>query len=173
MEYRRERSTIEYLDDVESALKAGPGKENCFLCTVCKIKRSETRLRPCGHLLACWQCAPTVSQCEICKERIKCFDDGETEFNGNNIVGNYQRATEDSSGTPSDRVPRELSIEGNWIFCSFCKKAEAEVWMLPCNYHGACWSCASKVKICPTCPVLFVGFMTRRAPWLRSCPSNF
>jgi hypothetical protein len=173
MNYRVNRPSIVSIGDVFLAIREGSNKENCFVCVVCYNGWAETRLRPCGHILACWNCAPNIKRCSVCHQLIKCYDNGDSEFNGNSVIGDAHRLGGREEGSRNTTRLITLSQDSNIILCSLCKIKEAEVWLLPCRTHGACWYCSCKARKCLTCNVNLTGLAVRVDPRLRSCPNNY
>ena len=41
------------------------------VCIICSERPRDTYFKPCFHIVACSQCAPSVKDCLICNERVE------------------------------------------------------------------------------------------------------
>lgn len=112
------------------------------LCKICYKDKMEVAFIPCGHVIACIQCAITLDQCAICRNPF------------NMVMRVYIYSEQDkrkdqvppcSSSQSKDDEPPELML------CKICHIEEMEAAFIPCKHVSACVKCATDMKECPIC----------------------
>lgn len=43
-----------------------------FVCKICYCKKDGVLFTPCGHMIACVDCAPALSKCPVCRTALEC-----------------------------------------------------------------------------------------------------
>jgi len=97
-----------------------------LLCKICYIGRIEVLLRPCGHVIACIQCAITLKECSICRRTI----------------------------TIMIRIGVYGEIDDNNIddaMCMMCKKRSIQAVSIPCRHATTCIQCTEEEQRCFIC----------------------
>lgn len=112
-----------------------------MLCKICYKEKMEVLSIPCGHIVACIQCAVTLDQCAVCRHpysaivRIDiCVKE---RVNRLNMI---QRLPPQSSDKTIDLLA-----------CIICRKEEMSAVFVPCTHIACCEECAVKTKACPVC----------------------
>lgn len=114
-----------------------------IICKICYKEKMEVVFIPCGHTIACIQCAVTLDECAICRQPIKMTI--KVFMCTNRKIDDYLEKLAYSSPSDSDEESEGLEQ------CKVCRKVEVGAAFIPCRHVCACLDCASKIKQCPIC----------------------
>lgn len=142
------------------------------LCVVCWESPRVIAFVPCGHLVACAQCAAALKLCPICRQpraALLRVDDstvkrcvcknckqliGPTFFDAHREICvmqmKQQAATQYGAEAAAQRNASLAAEEMNRIClnCHQCRKQKA---LLPCGHFILCAACADAAATCPLC----------------------
>lgn len=103
-----------------------------LLCKICFKENIRMAFLPCGHAIACTECAGTINSCAICRDMfdvaldvIICTDNGK------------------------NKQPNDEPL--NALICKVCAINEMSTVFIPCNHIYACQKCAIGMRQCPAC----------------------
>ncbi len=116
-------------------------------CQVCSEICVPVVFRPCGHKVACGECAVRMKKCLVCKETIeeKVVQE-EAEEEENDCVGGERRKGEKGKVLELEAKVRDLE-EGS--LCLICMERKRNVAFL-CG-HQACSECGESLSSCHMC----------------------
>lgn len=110
-----------------------------MLCKICYKEETEVAFIPCGHVIACVQCAMTLEHCAVCRKpfntamRVYVHKDEEIDLD-------LPCSSSQCSDEPLDPM-----------LCKVCHKEEMEAAFIPCRHVYACVKCAAEIHECPIC----------------------
>lgn len=105
------------------------------LCKICFKEKLEVLFMPCGHVIACIQCAVTLDLCAVCRQ----------PFTMTMRVGLYVSNIKELF---PPMCPNKLIDP---VLCKVCYKEEMQAVFIPCRHISTCFKCASKVNQCLVC----------------------
>lgn len=109
------------------------------LCKICFKEKLEVLFMPCGHVIACIQCAVTLDQCAVCRR----------PFTMTMRIGIYAHKQKEIS---LDNFPPESSnVPIDPVICKVCCKEQMQAVCIPCRHIFTCYKCASNEKNCLLC----------------------
>lgn len=118
-----------------------------MLCKICYKEEMSVAFIPCGHVIACVQCAMTLDLCAVCRQ----------PFNMAMKVNIHLDETKDED--EDDQLPCSSSQCSDEpldpMLCKVCHKEEMEAAFIPCRHVYACVKCAADMHECPICSVAF------------------
>lgn len=115
------------------------GIPDSVLCKICFKEKLEVLFMPCGHVIACIQCAVTLDLCAVCRQ----------PFTMTMRIGVYVTNLKEFS---LKNFPPECSNELiDPVVCKVCCKEEMQAIFLPCRHISTCYKCASEQKQCLVC----------------------
>lgn len=135
---------------VHSFNKVPQGRESEEVqCIVCSDEPASVKFEPCGHVIACKDCATRMKKCLKCKNVIERKISSEETSN--------QPATELSETDEKylETLHSLLSLQAHVReiedanMCAICLEKARNVAFL-CG-HGTCVVCASSLEVCPMC----------------------
>jgi len=114
------------------------------MCNICYKSERNIAFIPCGHVIACINCAFTMDACGMCREsytmvlRVLMYSKAKYRKVKNLATTNI-----------------ECSKEPN-LLCKICKKEEMQLVFLSCRHVYSCVKCGSNLENCPLCqkPIL-------------------
>ncbi|VVC24367.1 Hypothetical protein CINCED_3A022001 [Cinara cedri] len=112
-----------------------------MLCKICYKEEMKIAFIPCGHVIACIQCAMTIDQCAVCR----------MPFNRAMNVSIYvdpEQEHDDQLPCSSSQCPDESSDQ---MLCKVCGKEEMDAVFMPCRHIYACAKCSGEMWECPVC----------------------
>jgi len=116
-----------------------PSAPDSVLCKICFKEKLEVLFMPCGHVIACIQCAVTLDLCAVCRQ----------PFTMTMRVGLYVTNLKEFS---LEYFPSKCSSELiDPVLCKVCCKEEMQAVFLPCRHISTCYKCAPKVNQCMVC----------------------
>ncbi|XP_050525793.1 baculoviral IAP repeat-containing protein 2-like isoform X2 [Daktulosphaira vitifoliae] len=125
-----------------------------MLCKICYKEKMKVAFIPCGHVIACIQCAMTLDQCAVCRQpftmamRVYVYmDDSKNE----EVIEDIDQLPCSSSQCSDEPLDPML--------CRICHKEEMEAAFIPCRHVYACVECATKITECPVCLLPFYATM--------------
>lgn len=122
-----------------------------MLCKICYKEEMNVVFIPCGHLIACIQCALSIDNCAVCRNpfsdvmKVYICMDPEQEHDDPLPCSSSSQNSDEESSTP--------------IFCKDCRREEIEAVFLPCRHIYACVRCASQMHECPVCKTAICATM--------------
>lgn len=125
-----------------------------MMCKICFKEKMKVAFIPCGHVIACIQCAMTLDQCAVCRQpftmvmRVYVYMD---ENKNEDKVESLNQLPCSSSQCPDDPA--------NPMLCRVCHKEEMEAAFIACRHVYACVKCATKMSECPVCLLPSYGTM--------------
>ncbi|VVC34546.1 Hypothetical protein CINCED_3A005156 [Cinara cedri] len=112
-----------------------------MLCKICYKEEMKVAFIPCGHIIACIQCAMTLDHCAVCRNpynmAMSVYIHRDKDKQADQLLCNSSQCSDDE--------PQELML------CKVCLKEEVEVAFLPCRHAYACVKCAAELQECPVC----------------------
>lgn len=115
-------------------------------CKICFDRKLEVMFIPCGHIIACIQCAITLIGCPVCRE----------SFSVSKFVLRIF-IVEKNNNDNVESTNSEISDDSNEnVLCRMCDKEKINVVFFPCRHVHSCDKCAIKLKSCPVCSVPFL-----------------
>jgi len=124
-----------------------PSAPDSVLCKICFKEKLEVLFMPCGHVIACIQCAVTLDQCAVCRQ----------PFTMTMRVGLYVTNLKEFS---LEYLPSNCSNELiDPVLCKVCCKEEMQAVFLPCRHISTCYKCAPKLNQCLVCFVPIYAHM--------------
>ncbi|XP_022179047.1 death-associated inhibitor of apoptosis 2-like [Myzus persicae] len=116
-----------------------PSAPDSVLCKICFKEKLEVLFMPCGHVIACIQCAVTLDVCAVCRQ----------PFTLTMRVGLYVTNLKEFS---LEYFPSKCSDELiDPVLCKVCCKEEMQAVFLPCRHISTCFKCAPKINQCVVC----------------------
>lgn len=123
-----------------------------MLCKICYKNEMKVAFIPCGHVIACVQCAMTLDQCAVCRQpfsmamRVHVYLDEQKDEDLDQLIPC-------SSSQCSDEHHQDPML------CKVCHKEEMEAAFIPCRHVYACVKCATGMHDCPVCSEAFCATM--------------
>lgn len=105
--------------------------EDMLLCKICYKENIRMVFLPCGHAIACAECAGTIGSCALCRD---VFD----------VAMEVAICTAKGENEPSNG-PLDP------VLCKVCDINEMSTFFIPCNHIYACQKCAIGMRQCPAC----------------------
>jgi len=134
-----------------SVQKAPVTIPDSMLCKICYKEEMKVAFIPCGHVIACIQCAMTLDQCAVCRQP---FSMAMRVY----VHTDEEQVDEDLSQLPCSSS--QCSDEPlDPMLCKVCHKEEMEAAFIPCRHVYACVKCASEMHECPVCSEAFCATM--------------
>lgn len=121
-----------------------------MLCKICYKEEMKVAFIPCGHVIACIQCAMTLDQCAVCRQpfnmamRVYVHTGDENEEDLNQLPCSSSQCSDE----PLDPM-----------LCKVCHKEEMEAAFIPCRHVYACVKCVTEIDRCPVCLEAFCATM--------------
>lgn len=121
-----------------------------MLCKICYKEEMKVAFIPCGHVIACIQCAMTLDQCAVCRQkfsmamRVYVHIDEEKDEDLDHLPCSSSQCSDE----PLDPM-----------LCKVCHKEEMEAAFIPCRHVYSCVKCASEMHECPVCSESFCATM--------------
>lgn len=115
-----------------------------MLCKICFKEKLEVLLLPCGHIIACIQCAVTIEQCAICRLpfdlslRVYIYP---TDIMQENTACDVVLKPQEFYSKPVQKP----------ACCKLCYTNEIKLVFLPCRHGSTCYKCGFNLKECPVC----------------------
>ncbi|XP_050443224.1 death-associated inhibitor of apoptosis 2-like isoform X2 [Adelges cooleyi] len=125
-----------------------------MLCKICFKEKMKVAFIPCGHVIACIQCAMTLDQCAVCRQpftmamRVYVYMDENKNEEKDEDLNQLPCSSSQCSDDPVDPM-----------LCRVCHKEEMEAAFIPCRHVYACVECATKMSECPVCLLPFYATM--------------
>jgi len=120
-----------------------------MLCKICYKEEMKVAFIPCGHVIACIQCAMTLDQCAVCRQQFSM---------AMRVYVNIDERDEDLEQLPCSSS--QCSDEPlDPMLCKVCHKEEMQAAFIPCRHVYACVKCATEVHECPVCSEAFCATM--------------
>ncbi|XP_022161673.1 baculoviral IAP repeat-containing protein 7-B-like isoform X2 [Myzus persicae] len=113
-----------------------------MLCKICYKEEMKVAFIPCGHVIACIQCALTLEQCAVCRQPFSMVMRVHLSMDEENVKDLEQLPC--SSSQCSDG---QLDL----MLCKVCHKEEMAAAFIPCRHVYACVKCAADMHECPVC----------------------
>jgi len=107
-------------DSPQASSSSEVAVETEMKCRVCGIP-ADARFEPCGHVIACMECAAMLKKCFLCKSAVQSFN-------------KIRQEREDDESQ-----------------CIVCSDEPASVKFEPCGHMIACKDCAARMKKCLKC----------------------
>ena len=60
-----------FISDISSLVEENRSLREQMLCKICMDNDANIVFLPCGHLVACAECAPHLRKCAICRKLVK------------------------------------------------------------------------------------------------------
>lgn len=118
------------------------------VCKICYKEKLTVVFLPCGHLVACVQCAVTLDHCAICRHppylvmKVNIYMEGLIE----EYISNQLWQTCDTSPQK-----KGLNVPADLMLCKMCHEGELGSAFVPCRHVYACSECAKIMDVCPVC----------------------
>lgn len=115
---------------------------DCMLCKICYKEEIKVVFVPCGHAVACLQCAFTLEMCAICR------------YPFSKLIRVYicmdKKIDEDLKLVPcSSKMSSNNTLRS--MLCKVCHKEEMAAIFIPCRHVYTCIKCAEEIDNCPIC----------------------
>uniref|UniRef100_A0A2S2P3Z9 Apoptosis inhibitor IAP n=1 Tax=Schizaphis graminum TaxID=13262 RepID=A0A2S2P3Z9_SCHGA len=115
---------------------------DCMLCKICYKEEIKVVFVPCGHAVACLQCAFTLEMCAICR------------YPFSKLIRVYlcmdKKIDEDLKLVPcSSKMSSNNTLRS--MLCKVCHKEELAAIFIPCRHVYTCIKCAEELDNCPIC----------------------
>lgn len=107
-------------DSPQASSSPGVAMGTDVKCRVCGVP-ADAKFEPCGHVIACVECATMLKRCFLCKVLVQSFS----------------------------KIPQEGENEESQ--CIVCSDEPASVKFEPCGHVIACQDCAARMKKCLKC----------------------
>ncbi|XP_008184238.2 baculoviral IAP repeat-containing protein 7-B-like [Acyrthosiphon pisum] len=113
-----------------------------MLCKICYKEEMKVACVPCGHVVACIQCALSLEHCAMCRQpmdllmRVHLSMDEEK-------VNNVEQLPCSSSQC--------LDAQLDPMLCRVCHEEEMAAVFIPCRHIYACVKCGPNMNECPVC----------------------
>ncbi|XP_025190216.1 baculoviral IAP repeat-containing protein 2-like isoform X2 [Melanaphis sacchari] len=113
-----------------------------MLCKICYKEEMKVAFIPCGHVIACIQCAITLEQCAVCRQpftmamRVYLSMDEEKDKDLKQLPCSSSQCVEEQLDP---------------MTCKVCLKDEMAAAFIPCRHVYACVKCATDMHECPVC----------------------
>ncbi|XP_050058346.1 baculoviral IAP repeat-containing protein 7-B-like isoform X2 [Aphis gossypii] len=121
-----------------------------MLCKICYKEEMKVAFIPCGHVIACIQCAVTLEQCAVCRQPFT-------------RAMRVYLSMDDKKGTDLEELPCSssqcLEEQLDPMTCKVCHKEEMAEAFIPCRHVYACVKCAADMNECPVCTEKFCATM--------------
>jgi len=115
---------------------------DCMECKICFKEEIKVIFVPCGHAVACIECALTLKQCAVCRypfsKLIRIYLSMDK--------GNYEDLKLQPCGSKMSS-----SNKLNPMICKTCHNEDMSAVFLPCRHVYNCIKCAEKMDECPIC----------------------
>ncbi|XP_025203225.1 putative inhibitor of apoptosis [Melanaphis sacchari] len=115
---------------------------DCMLCKICYKEKIKVVFVPCGHAIACIECALNINYCAICR------------YPFHNLMRVYLCTNEENyenSQLASSSSNMSSSNTLNPMLCQICFKEEMRAVLLPCRHVYSCSKCAEEISLCSVC----------------------
>lgn len=112
-----------------------------MLCKICYKEEMKVAFIPCGHVIACIQCAMTIDQCAVCRH----------PFSSVMKVNIYMDPKQSEDQLPCSSSQCSDDEPSDQMLCKVCRKEEMEAAFIPCRHIYACVKCATEMHDCPVC----------------------
>lgn len=112
-----------------------------MLCKICYKEEINIAFIPCGHLIACIECAMTITHCAVCRH----------PFSSAMKVYIYMDPEQDEDQLPCSLPQCSDDEPSDQMLCKVCRKEEMEVAFIPCKHVYTCVKCATEMHECPVC----------------------
>ncbi|XP_016661893.1 E3 ubiquitin-protein ligase XIAP isoform X2 [Acyrthosiphon pisum] len=113
-----------------------------MLCKICYKEEMKVAFIPCGHVIACIQCALTLEQCAVCRQPFSTVMRVHLSMDEENVkdIKDLPCNSSQCSNEPLDPM-----------LCKVCHKEEMAAAFIPCRHVYACVKCAADMHECPAC----------------------
>ncbi|XP_027839595.2 putative inhibitor of apoptosis isoform X1 [Aphis gossypii] len=115
---------------------------DCMECKICFKEEIKVIFVPCGHAVACIECALTLKQCAVCRypfsKLIRIFLSMDKD--------NYEDLKLQPRGSKMSS-----SNKLNPMVCKTCHNEDMSAVFLPCRHVYNCIKCAEEMDECPIC----------------------
>lgn len=140
----------ELLSDIKQrVVQNNPSLPDSKLCKICFKEKLEVIFVPCGHVIACIECAVTLDECALCREPLV-------------VLMRVYLGNEMGQSLDLDRqlLEKEVSdVKPESSLCKVCLTEEISVAFIPCRHINTCEGCIAKLDRCPVCSEPFFAFM--------------
>uniref|UniRef100_A0A2S2NSC9 Apoptosis 1 inhibitor n=1 Tax=Schizaphis graminum TaxID=13262 RepID=A0A2S2NSC9_SCHGA len=113
-----------------------------MLCKICYKDEMKVAFIPCGHVIACIQCAITLEQCAVCRQPFT-------------MAMRVNLSMDEEKGKDLEQLPCSSSQcfeeQLDPMTCKVCHKEEMAAAFIPCRHVYACVKCATDMHECPVC----------------------
>ncbi|CAH3026592.1 unnamed protein product [Porites evermanni] len=117
-------------------------------CIVCSDEPASVKFEPCGHVIACQDCAARMKKCLKCKGTItKKISSEATSAQPSELTAKDEKYLETLHSLLSLQAHVREIEDAN--MCAICLEKPRNVAFL-CG-HGTCVECASSLEVCPMC----------------------
>lgn len=117
-------------------------------CIVCSDEPASVKFEPCGHVIACQDCAARMKKCLKCKGAItRKISSEATSTQPSELTAKDEKYLETLHSLLSLQAHVREIEDAN--MCAICLEKPRNVAFL-CG-HGTCVECASSLEVCPMC----------------------
>ncbi|XP_060859652.1 death-associated inhibitor of apoptosis 1-like [Metopolophium dirhodum] len=113
-----------------------------MLCKICYKEEMKVACIPCGHIVACIQCALTLTHCAMCRQPL-C------------MLMRVHLSMDEEKVKDVEQLPCSssqcLDVQADPMLCKVCHKEEMAAVFIPCRHVYACFKCGADMNECPAC----------------------
>ncbi|XP_068753853.1 E3 ubiquitin-protein ligase MIB2-like [Montipora capricornis] len=125
--------SLDLTDSAQATSSSSVTKETDVKCRLCGIP-ANAKFNPCGHMLACLECASMLRKCFVCKAVVQSFNE----------------------------IPQERDSEES--LCIVCSDEPPSVTFEPCGHMIACKDCAVRMRKCLKCKATITRKISSKEP---------